>query len=80
MVATDSQSVIIYHKEGKVVGVRQHNSQLPIETDGTEIVIVDTIDSSGLDLKVMIKNILVVSIQKCFYSSILLIFKDFHSD
>ncbi|XP_019165389.1 PREDICTED: cytochrome c biogenesis protein CCS1, chloroplastic-like isoform X2 [Ipomoea nil] len=51
MVATDSQSVTIYHKEGKVVGVGQHNSQLPIETDGTEIVIVDTIGSPGVDLE-----------------------------
>nr|GMC87576.1 cytochrome C biogenesis protein ccs1, chloroplastic [Ipomoea batatas] len=60
MVATDSQSVIIYHKEGKVVGVRQHNSQLPIEADGTEIVIVDTTGTAGLDLETSDKGAKIV--------------------
>lgn len=56
MLAWDQQSIILYHKEGKLVGARQPNSQLPIETDGTKIVVVDAVGSTGLDLKVMIKK------------------------
>ncbi|XP_009796039.1 cytochrome c biogenesis protein CCS1, chloroplastic [Nicotiana tabacum] len=51
MLARDLQSVILYDKQGKFAGVRRPNSKLPIEIDGTKIVIVDAIGSSGLDLK-----------------------------
>lgn len=51
MLARDLQSVVLYDKEGKFAGVRRPNSKLPINIDGTEIVIVDAIGSSGLDLK-----------------------------
>jgi len=52
MLARDLQSIVLYDKEGKFVGVRRPNSNLPINIDGSEIVIVDAIGSSGLDLKV----------------------------
>lgn len=52
MLARDLQSIILYDKEGKFVGVRRPNSKLPIEIDGTKILIVDAIGSTGLDLKV----------------------------
>ncbi|KAK4377305.1 hypothetical protein RND71_003601 [Anisodus tanguticus] len=51
MLARDLQSIILYDKEGKFAGVRRPNSKLPIEIDGTKIVIEDAIGSSGLDLK-----------------------------
>ncbi|KAM3287626.1 cytochrome c biogeneis protein CCS1, chloroplastic [Capsicum chacoense] len=51
MLARDLQSVILYDKEGKFAGVRRPNSKLPIEINGTKIVIEDAIGSSGLDLK-----------------------------
>ncbi|KAK7312362.1 hypothetical protein VNO77_36157 [Canavalia gladiata] len=51
MLARDLQSIVLYDQEGKFVGVRRPNSKLPINIDGTEIVIVDAIGSSGLDLK-----------------------------
>ncbi|ESW03858.1 hypothetical protein PHAVU_011G047800 [Phaseolus vulgaris] len=51
MLARDLQSIVLYDKEGKFVGVRRPNSNLPINIDGSEIVIVDAIGSSGLDLK-----------------------------
>ncbi|XP_031128465.1 cytochrome c biogenesis protein CCS1, chloroplastic-like [Ipomoea triloba] len=51
MLARDLQSIILYDKEGKFVGVRRPNSKLPIEIDGTKILIVDAIGSTGLDLK-----------------------------
>ncbi|KAL4363158.1 hypothetical protein GQ457_04G003150 [Hibiscus cannabinus] len=51
MLARDLQSIVLYDKQGKFVGVRRPNSKLPIEIDGTKIVIVDAIGSSGLDLK-----------------------------
>ncbi|KAK3021793.1 hypothetical protein RJ639_045115 [Escallonia herrerae] len=51
MLARDLQSIVLYDKEGKFVGVRRPNSKLPIEIDGTKIDIVDAIGSSGLDLK-----------------------------
>ncbi|MCD7467237.1 copper chaperone [Datura stramonium] len=51
MLARDLQSVILYDKEGKFAGVRRFHSKLPIEIDGTKIVIEDAIGSSGLDLK-----------------------------
>ncbi|KAJ1410416.1 WD40/YVTN repeat-like-containing domain superfamily [Sesbania bispinosa] len=51
MLARDLQSIVLYDKEGKFAGVRRPNSKLPINIDGSEIVIVDTIGSSGLDLK-----------------------------
>lgn len=56
MLARDLQSVILYDKEGKFAGVRRPNSNLPIEIDGTKIVIADAIGSSGLDLKVSKMN------------------------
>lgn len=51
MLARDLQSIVLYDKEGKFAGVRRPNSKLPIEIDGTKIVIVDAIGSTGLDLK-----------------------------
>lgn len=56
MLARDLQSIVLYDKEGKFAGVRRPNSKLPIEIDGTKIVIVDAIGSTGLDLKVMYLN------------------------
>lgn len=53
MLARDLQSIVLYDKEGKFAGVRRPNSKLPIEIDGTKIVIVDAIGSTGLDLKVI---------------------------
>lgn len=52
MLARDLQSIILYAKDGKFAGVRRPNSKLPIDIDGTKIVILDAIGSSGLDLKV----------------------------
>ncbi|XP_004507404.1 cytochrome c biogenesis protein CCS1, chloroplastic [Cicer arietinum] len=52
MLARDLQSIVLYDKEGKFSGVRRPNSKLPINIDGSEIVIVDAIGSSGLDLKI----------------------------
>lgn len=54
MLARDLQSIVIYDQEGKFVGVRRPNSKLPIEVDGTKIVIVDAIGSTGLDLKLLV--------------------------
>lgn len=51
MLARDMQSIVLYDKEGKFAGVRRPNSKLPIEIDGTKIVIVDAIGSTGLELK-----------------------------
>ncbi|GMN37461.1 hypothetical protein TIFTF001_006829 [Ficus carica] len=51
MLARDLQSIVLYDQEGKFVGVRRPNSKLPIEINGTKIVIEDAIGSSGLDLK-----------------------------
>ena len=53
MLARDLQSIVIYDMEGKFSGVRRPGSKLPIDIDGSRIVIVDAIGSSGLDLKVM---------------------------
>lgn len=52
MLARDLQSIVLYDQEGKFVGVRRPNSKLPIDIDGTKIVIEDAIGSSGLELKV----------------------------
>lgn len=52
MLARDLQSIVLYDQEGKFVGVRRPSSKLPIDIDGTKIVIVDAIGSTGLDLKV----------------------------
>lgn len=38
------------------MGVRRPSSQLPIDIDGTKIVIVDAIGSAGLEVKVMTQN------------------------
>lgn len=57
MLARDLQSIVLYDKEGKFAGVRRPNSKLPIEIDGTKIVIVDAIGSTGLDLKVIHLNV-----------------------
>ncbi|XP_050234698.1 cytochrome c biogenesis protein CCS1, chloroplastic isoform X2 [Mercurialis annua] len=51
MLARDLQSIVLYDQEGKFVGVRRPNSNLPIEIDGTKIVIEDAIGITGLDLK-----------------------------
>ncbi|XP_078430528.1 cytochrome c biogenesis protein family [Wolffia australiana] len=51
MLARDLQSVVLYDQEGKFVGVRRPGSKLPIEIDGSKIIIEDAIGSSGLDLK-----------------------------
>ncbi|KAK4562838.1 hypothetical protein RGQ29_005355 [Quercus rubra] len=51
MLARDLQSIVIYDLEGKFSGVRRPGSKLPIDIDGSRIVIVDAIGSSGLDLK-----------------------------
>ncbi|XVE93546.1 hypothetical protein REPUB_Repub01dG0204000 [Reevesia pubescens] len=51
MLARDLQSIVLYDQQGKFAGVRRPNSKLPIEFDGTKIVVVDAIGSSGLDLK-----------------------------
>lgn len=51
MLLRDLQSVVLYDQEGKFVGVRRPSSKLPIEIDGSKIVIVDAIGSSGLALK-----------------------------
>ena len=55
MLARDLQSIVIYDLEGKFSGVRQPGSKLLIDIDGSRIVIVVAIGSSGLglDLKVM---------------------------
>ena len=55
MLARDLQSIVIYDMEGKFSGVRRPGSKLPIDIDGSRIVIVVAIGSSGLglDLKVM---------------------------
>lgn len=54
MLARDLQSIVLYDQEGKFVGVRRPDSNLPVDIGGTKIVIVDAIGSSGLDLKVII--------------------------
>ncbi|XP_057456366.1 cytochrome c biogenesis protein CCS1, chloroplastic [Lotus japonicus] len=51
MLARDLQSIVLYDKEGKFAGVRRPSSKLPINIDGSEIIVVDAIGSSGLDLK-----------------------------
>lgn len=56
MLARDLQSIVLYDQEGKFAGVRRPSSKLPIDIDGTRIVIEDAIGSSGLDLKVMHDN------------------------
>lgn len=56
MLARDLQSIVLYDQEGKFAGVRRPSSKLPIDIDGTRIVIEDAIGSSGLDLKVMPDN------------------------
>ncbi|RWW72956.1 hypothetical protein BHE74_00019200 [Ensete ventricosum] len=53
MLARDLQSIVLYDQEGKFAGVRRPSSKLPIDIDGTRIVIEDAIGSSGLDLKVV---------------------------
>lgn len=52
MLARDLQSIVLYDEEGKFAGVRRPNSKLPIEINGTQILIEDAIGSTGLDLKV----------------------------
>ncbi|XVF44939.1 hypothetical protein PTKIN_Ptkin02bG0163400 [Pterospermum kingtungense] len=51
MLARDLQSIVLYDQQGKFAGVRRPNSKFPIEIDGTKIVIIDAIGSTGLDLK-----------------------------
>lgn len=52
MLARDLQSIVLYDEEGKFAGVRRPSSKLPIEINGTKIVVEDAIGSTGLDLKV----------------------------
>lgn len=52
MLARDLQSVVLYDQEGKFAGIRRPSSKLPIEIDGSKIVVLDAIGSSGLNLKV----------------------------
>ncbi|KAF5178595.1 Cytochrome c biogenesis protein ccsb [Thalictrum thalictroides] len=52
MLARDLQSIVLYDQQGKFVGVRRPDSNLPVDIGGTRIVIVDAIGSSGLDLKI----------------------------
>lgn len=54
MLARDLQSIVLYDQEGKFAGIRRPSSNLPIDIDGTKIVIVDAIGSTGLELKVTI--------------------------
>lgn len=56
MLARDLQSIVLYDQEGKFAGVRRPSSKLPINIGDTNIVVVDAIGSSGLDLKVMTQN------------------------
>ncbi|MQL82220.1 hypothetical protein Taro_014692 [Colocasia esculenta] len=51
MLARDLQSIVLYDQQGKFVGVRRPNSNLPIEIDGSKIIIEDAIGSSGIELK-----------------------------
>ncbi|KAI4366888.1 hypothetical protein MLD38_022694 [Melastoma candidum] len=51
MLARDLQSIVLYDQDGKFAGVRRPSSNLPIDIDGTKIVIVDAIGSTGLELK-----------------------------
>ncbi|EPS63374.1 hypothetical protein M569_11409, partial [Genlisea aurea] len=51
MLARDTQSIVVYDQEGKFAGVRRPNSKLPINVDGVEIVILDAIGSTGLQIK-----------------------------
>ncbi|KAL2927925.1 Cytochrome c biogenesis protein CCS1 chloroplastic [Bienertia sinuspersici] len=51
MLARDLQSIVLYDQEGKFVGIRRPNSNLPIDIDGMKIVIQDAIGSTGLELK-----------------------------
>ncbi|KAI8016242.1 hypothetical protein LOK49_LG05G01913 [Camellia lanceoleosa] len=51
MLARDLQSIVLYDQEGKFAGIRRPNSKLPIDIDGTKIVILDAIGSTGLDMK-----------------------------
>lgn len=53
MLARDLQSIVLYDQQGKFAGVRRPNSNLPIDIDGIQIVIVDAIGSTGLDIKVI---------------------------
>lgn len=64
MLLRDLQSVVLYDQEGKFAGIRRPNSKLPIEIDGTKIVIVEAIGSSGLDLKVMAVQLISPSVPK----------------
>ena len=52
MLARDLQSVVLYDQEGKFAGIRRPSSKLPIVLDGTKIIVVDTIGSNDLNLKV----------------------------
>lgn len=53
MLARDLQSIVLYDLDGKFAGVRRPSSKLPIDINGTKIIIMDAIGSTGLDLKVM---------------------------
>ena len=80
MLARDLQSIVLYDKEGKFAGVRRPNSKLPININGTEIVILDAIGSSGLDLKVSYQlrliHLFFFSWCELFYLSIVIVHAD----
>ena len=52
MPARDRQSVVLYDQKGKFAGTLRTSSKLPIVLDGTKIIVVDTIGSNDLNLKV----------------------------
>lgn len=52
MLLRDLQSVVLYDQDGNFAGIRRPNSNLPIEINGSKIVIEDAIGSTGLYLKV----------------------------
>merc|ERR1711933_201342 len=51
IVARDLLSVAIYDSEGKFVGVRRFGSNKPISVEGVELTFLNTLNSTGLELK-----------------------------
>ncbi|KAJ7299550.1 hypothetical protein O6H91_Y209800 [Diphasiastrum complanatum] len=52
ILARDLQSVAIYDKEGKFVGIRRPGSNRSIVVNGVNIIVEDIIGSTGLELKI----------------------------
>lgn len=71
MLARDLQSIVLYDQEGKFVGIRRPNSNLPIDIDGNKIVILDAIGTTGLELKVSVRK-------KSIFVGFLNLFADLH--